>query len=513
MNPAPFTGFRLVLLTLALGMGTFIQVLDSSIANVAVPYIAGDLAVSSSQGTWVITSFSISNGIMLALTGWLAVRFGSVKLFVWSTALFSLTSWLCGFSWNLPSLIFFRILQGASAGALIPLSQSLLLTHYPEDRKGAALGFWSMIVIVAPILGPVVGGYITDNYGWRWIFYINIPLGLLSAWMTWMFIGQEKALTAKRPLDIMGVVLLTIGVSTLQVFLDKGNELDWLGSIFIRMMLVSCIVALVLFISWNYYSAHPIMNFDHFKKRNFLIGTLLGAFGFMMIFGSTVLLPLWLETQLGYTAFWAGVAVMPIGILPLLFSPILGQILHRLDLRWLSTTCFFVFSLTFFWLSDLTSIVSLQRIMEYRFVQGIALSLFFIPIVSLTLSPIVNDELAAASGTFNFIRLIAGGGIGTALYVTIWDRREVYHHSRLSEAITAYNPLITQFYQNIQEKLTVSKGVANQIMEDLLTSQAYLLAVNDVFWLTGWCFLILIPLIWFCQPIKKQKGLVHAAAE
>jgi MFS transporter, DHA2 family, multidrug resistance protein len=513
MKPAPFTGFSLVLLTLALGLGTFIQVLDSSVANVAVAYIAGDLAVSTSQGTWVITSFSISNGIVLALTGWLASRFGSIRLFVWSTALFSLTSWLCGFSWNLASLIFFRILQGASAGALIPLSQSLLILHYPPERKGIALGFWSMIVIVAPILGPVVGGYLTDNYGWRWIFYINIPFGLLSAWMTWILLKDEEDLTVKQPIDMTGVILLTIGVSCLQVFLDKGNELDWLDSNFIRLFLAGSIIAFMLFIPWNYYSDFPVMNFEHFKKRNFLIGTLLGAFGFMMIFGSTVLIPLWLISDMGYNAFVSGLAVMPIGILPLILSPILGRYLYLFDLRWLATACFITFFVTFLWLSGLTSMVSLQRIMEYRFVQGIGLGLFFIPIISLALSPIANHELAAASGTFNFIRLIAGGGIGTALYVTLWDRRTIYYHSRLSESITIFDPETFQFYQTIHDQLHVATAVINQIMEDLLVAQASLLAMNDIFWLTGWFFLILVPLIWFSRPEELVAGKAVVVSE
>ena len=513
MKPAPFTGFSLFLLTVALGLGTFIQVLDSSVANVAIAYIAGDLAVSSSQGTWVITSFSISNGIVLALTGWLAARFGSIRLFVWSTALFSLTSWLCGFAWNLASLVFFRILQGASAGALIPLSQSLLILHYPPERKGTALGFWSMIVIVAPILGPVVGGYLTDNYGWRWIFYINIPFGLLSAWMTWLLLKDEEDITIKQPIDVFAVILLTIGVGALQVFLDKGNELDWLDSNFILFFLITSIVAFILFIPWNYYSDYPVMNFRHFEKRNFVIGTLLGAFGFMMIFGSTVLIPLWLITNMGYIAYVAGIAVMPIGILPLIISPFLGRYLYKIDLRWIATFCFFAFSLTFFWFSELTSAVSLQRIMEYRFVQGIGLGLFFIPIISLALSPIANSELAAASGTFNFIRLIAGGGIGTALYVTLWDRRTIYYHSRLSESITIFDPETIQFYQLIRNQLNISTEKINQIIENLITDQASLLAVNDLFWLTGWLFFILIPLIWFSRPQKPTGEMTHVAAE
>jgi DHA2 family multidrug resistance protein len=494
----------LILLTLALGLGTFIQVLDSSIANVSISHIAGDLGVSPTQGTWVITSFAISNGIVLAITGWLAARFGRVRLFIWSTTLFSITSWLCGLAWNLSVLVFFRTLQGASAGALIPLSQALLLTNYPEDKKGVALGFWSMIVIVAPILGPIVGGYITDNYGWPWIFYINIPIGFLSAWLTWMLIQDSpKEEKSKAPLDVTGLVLLTIGISSLQVFLDKGQELDWLNSLTIRTLIVSCLIAFTIFIPWNYYAKHPVMNFSYFQHRNFTIGTILGAVGFLMFFGSAVLLPLWLETQMGYTAFWAGVAVMPIGIIPLFLSSTIGKNVTRFDPRLMTTFSFICFGLTFFWFSTLTPSVSLFKLMLPRFLQGIGLSFFFIPLVTIALSPISNHELAGASGVFNFIRLIAGGGFGTALYVALWDRREIFHHSRLTETTTMYDPLTQQFYENLNLTLHLNQAESNLILENLLSQQSSLLAINDVFWLTGWVFLACVPLVWLC---KRNTG-------
>ncbi|WP_075883154.1 DHA2 family efflux MFS transporter permease subunit [Candidatus Protochlamydia sp. W-9] len=496
----------LIILTLALGLGTFIQVLDSSIANVSISHIAGDLAVSPNQGTWVITSFAISNGIVLAITGWLAARFGRVRLFIWSTSLFSITSWLCGLAWDLNVLILFRTLQGASAGALIPLSQALLLTNYPEEKKGVALGFWSMIVIVAPILGPIVGGYITDNYGWPWIFYINIPIGFLSAWMTGLLIQDPPHEgKSKVPLDLTGLLLLTIGISSLQVFLDKGQELDWLNSLTIRVLIVTCVIAFTLFIPWNYYAKHPVMNFSYFRHRNFTIGTILGAIGFLMFFGSAVLLPLWLETEMGYTAFWAGVAVMPIGIIPLFLSSTIGKNVSRFDPRIMTTFSFISFGLTFFWFSELTPSVSLFKLMLPRFFQGIGLSFFFIPLVTISLSPIPNHELAGASGIFNFIRLIAGGGFGTALYVTLWDRREIFHHSRLTEATTIYDPLTWEFYENLKQSLSLSQPESNLILEDLLSAQSYLLAVNDVFWLTGWVFLACIPLIWLCKKNTTNK--------
>lgn len=506
MPVKPLTPLSLIFLTIALGLGTFIQVLDSSIANVSISHIAGDLAVSPNQGTWVITSFAISNGIVLALTGWLAARIGRVRLFVWSTILFSITSWLCGLAWNLSALVFFRTLQGASAGALIPLSQALLLTNYPEDKKGVALGFWSMIVIVAPILGPIVGGYITDNYGWPWIFYINIPIGFLSAWMTWLFIQDPKEEErSKQPIDAIGLLLLIIGISALQVFLDKGQELDWWNSLSIRALALTSVIAFLFFIPWNAYAKHPVMNFSYFHHRNFTLGTLLGSIGFLMFFGSAVLLPLWLETQMGYTAFWAGVAIMPVGIIPLFLSSFVGRNVTRFDPRLMTTFSFACFTLTFFWFSMLTPTVSLYQLMLPRFFQGLGVSFFFIPLVTIALSPIPNHELAGASGVFNFIRLIAGGGFGTALYVTLWDRREIFHHSRLTEYPTLYNPLTLEFYDQLNQNLDLSTAQNSLILDNLLTSQAYLLAVNDIFWLTGWIFLACMPLIWLCKKGSAQK--------
>jgi DHA2 family multidrug resistance protein len=504
MQFKPLTGFSLILITLSLGLGTFIQILDSSIANVSIAYIAGDLGVSVNQGTWVITSFAISNAIVIALTGWLSDRIGQVKLFVLSTILFSITSWLCGLAWDLPILIFFRILQGASAGCLIPLSQSLLIHNYPEDKKGTALGFWSMIVVVAPILGPIIGGYITYNYSWPWIFYINIPLGFLSAGITWALLKERESETKQDPIDSVGLSLLILGISSLQILLDKGNELDWFKSPFIQLLLVITLITFVYFIAWNAYSCYPIIDFSLFKDRNFTIGTILGSLGFFMFFGSTVLLPLWLISQLNYTAFWAGVAVMPIGIFPLFLSPLVGKKAGIIDPRLMSTFSFICFSYTFFWFSGFNSDISLYQIMLPRFFQGIGLSFFFIPLLSITLSSIPNKSLASASGVFNFIRLVAGGGFGTSLYVTLWDRREVFHHARLTEAVTSFNPLTSQLYEILKDDLGINNGMTNQIVDHILVREAYLLAINDVFWLSGWTFLLSLPLIWASKRVKSR---------
>lgn len=508
MNKAPLSAMSLVVLTFALGLGTFIQILDTSIANVAIPYIAGDLAVSPQQGTWVITSFAVSNAIVLPLTGWLASRFGGVRFFIWSTSLFSVASFLCGIAPSFPALVVFRIIQGAVAGSLIPLSQSLLLTYFPEERKGLALGFWSMVVVVAPVLGPVLGGWITDNYGWPWIFYINIPLGFLSAFLTGDILRGRDNEKERTPIDIVGLIFLIIGVGSFQVFLDKGQELDWFNSNFIIILVVMAIICITLFTFWSINTDYPVVNFSFFKDWNFLISTVLSSLVFLVFFGTTVLIPLWLQTQQGYTAYKAGEAVMPIGLIPIILSPILGQVLGLISLRLVATISFLIFALTSFWYSSYTTQVSIEQIMLPRFVQGIGVALFFLPLLTLALSRIDNKHLASASGLYNFIRIVIGGGAGTALYVTFWSRREILHHSNIIETVNSFRPVVNQAYDSIS---TIGlKGLpADQFFDNLVSNQAYMLAFNDLMWLSGWMLILIIPFVWFCKEPESRK-VVHA---
>lgn len=503
-NKAPLRGFSLVVLTFALSLGTFIQILDTSIANVAVPSIAGDLGVSPQQGTWVITSFAVSNAIVLPLTGWLSNRLGGVRLFVWSTALFSLASFMCGIVRSFPLLVLCRVIQGAVAGSLIPLSQGLLLNNFPEDRKGLALGFWSMIVVVAPVLGPVLGGWITDDYGWPWIFYINIPLGLLSAFLTWDLLKDRESKVVKIPVDVVGLALLTIAVGSFQILLDKGNELDWFGSNIIVFLAVTSVITLTLFTVWSINTEYPVVDFSFFKDLNFVLGTLLSSVAYLSFFGTTVLIPLWLQTQMGYTPLWSGIAVMPIGIVPIFISPLIGHVLGLVSLRLLATISFLFFAFTSFWYSSFTTQVTVWDIMWPRFFQGFGIALFFMPLLTLALSHVENGAIAAASGLYNFIRLIAGGGVGTALYVTFWDRREVMYHSDIGEAINPARAVSMQAYEALSQA-GIGPEMANQVLDNMVANQAYLLAFNDLQWISGWVFLIMIIPIWFCKEPEAKK--------
>ncbi len=324
-------------MTIALSLATFMQVLDSTIANVAIPTIAGNLGSSLSQGTWVITSFGVANAISIPITGWLAKRVGEVKLFLWSTTAFAIASWACGVSNSLTMLIFFRVIQGIVAGPLIPLSQSLLLSNYPPAKRSIALALWSMTVIVAPICGPILGGYISDNYHWGWIFFINVPIGVAVVLMTLQTLRNRETKTEQRRIDGVGLALLIIGIGSLQVMLDRGKELDWFSSNEIIILTIVAVVAISFLIVWELTDDNPIVDLSLFKSRNFTIGCLCISLAYMLYFGAIVLLPQLLQEVYGYTATWAGLASAPVGVIPVILSPIIGRFAHKLDMRRLVT--------------------------------------------------------------------------------------------------------------------------------------------------------------------------------
>lgn len=494
----PLKGAPLVAVTFALSLGIFMNVLDVTIANVAIPVIAGNLGVSPDQGTWVITSFSVSQAIMLPITGWLARRFGEVRLFAISTFLFALASIFCGLSTNLTMLIFFRVIQGAVSGPMIPLSQSLLLASYPDEQKGFATGLWAMTAIVAPICGPILGGVITDNYTWPWIFYINLPIGLFSAGIVWFLLKDRETPRFKMPIDVIGLMLLAVGVGALQILLDKGNDLDWFHSNFIIMLTIIAVISLSFLIAWELGEEHPIIDLSLFAKRNFLIGTTALTLGFTIYFGIVVIFPLWLQTQMGYTPTWAGLASAPVGFLPFFLTPFVGHYMGRFDLRWVVTFGFIMFGISSYWSTNYYTDIGYIDLIKPRLAQGIGLSFFFAPLISIILSGLPQARVATALGLSNFCRII-GGSFGTSLSVTFWDRREAFHHSRLVEAINTYNPITTAALEKIQNIGLV--GLKKyQLLMLIVTNQAYMLSTNDLFLFASVLFLGLIIIIWFAKP-------------
>lgn len=494
-----FSGGQLFALNLALALGALIEILDFSIANVSIPQIAASLSVSPDQGTWIITSYSVSNAVVLPLAGWLSDYFGRVRLFVVSTLLFTIMSILCGMATSLSMLVFFRVLQGCVAGNLLPLSYALLMDHNPKGKQGMALGLWAMVVVVAPVTGPVVGGYITETYTWPWIFYINVPVGLFSAAYTWYMLRDRESKIIKNPVDWIGLVLLVVAVGSTQIMLDKGRDLGWFDSSIVLALAVCSVIAFVYFVVWTLYEPYPVVDFSLFRDSNFLTGGIIMTVGYLFFFGTAVTLPLWLQTQLGYTSYWAGVAVAPIGLFPLLLSAVVGYYLNRVDARWLTSLSFVIFSVTFFEQANFNTSVSLEHIMYVRFIQGLAVVLFFIPLVQVALGNIPQAKYASASGVFNFMRILIGSGFGTSLAVQLWMDRAGMHHYRLAETMSEYRPEVNDVYSQLGQSLPA--GTAHLFTSFAVQQQASVLAINDLSWLAGWVFLILIPFPFLCKRV------------
>ncbi|RYE81319.1 MAG: DHA2 family efflux MFS transporter permease subunit [Oxalobacteraceae bacterium] len=497
----PLTGAPLVLGTLALSLAVFMNVLDSSIANVSIPAISGDMGVSPQQGTWVITSFAVSNAISVPLTGWLTMRFGQVRLFITSILLFVLASFLCGIAPSIEVLIAARVLQGAVAGPMIPLSQALLLGSYPPAKSGMALAFWGMTTLVAPIMGPLLGGWISDNYTWPWIFYINIPIGIFAAWATWSIYKDRESKTVRLPIDKIGLALLVIWVGSLQIMLDKGKELDWFNSGEIIILTAVALVAFIYFIIWELTDEHPVVDLSLFKGRNFSGGVVAISVAYGLFFGSLVILPLWLQTQIGYTATEAGKVMAPVGIFAILLSPVVGKLLPKIDARYVASTAFLIFALVFFMRSRFTPEVDTMTLMIPTVIQGAAMAMFFIPLTSIILSGLSPDKIPAAAGLSNFVRIMFGG-MGTSLTSTLWDSRSALHHAQLAEHTGPGNPAFTAAVQGMQAQGMSEQG-AWAVIERTLSVQAGTLGATDIFYMSAVLFLLLIGLVWMTKPARS----------
>ena len=500
----PLQGGALAMLTLVLSLATFMLVLDSTIANVAIPTIAGDLGASSSQGTWVITSFGVANAISIPITGWLAKRFGEVRLFLISTLLFVLASWLCGISHSLEMLIVFRVLQGAVAGPIIPLSQSLLLNNYPPEKRGMALAFWSMTIVVAPICGPILGGWISDNIHWGWIFFINVPIGLAVVLISWKILEGRESRISHQPVNTIGLILLALSVGALQLMLDQGRELDWFNSTEIVVLTIIAAVGLIALIIWELTDDNPVVDVSLFKSRNFTVGCVSTSLAFLVYSGTVVLIPLLLQQVYNYTATWAGLAAAPVGLLPILLAPIIGKFGNKIDMRILITVSFMVYALTFYWRAvTFEPEMTFMDVALPQFVQGLAVACFFMPLTTITLSGLPPEKMASASSLFNFLRTLAGS-IGTSLTTFIWYNREAVHHTQLTEVINPYNPISQQFFQTMGSFGLSEEQTASYIARQI-TAQGFIIGANEIFFVSAITFISLVVLIWFAKPPFSSK--------
>ena len=500
----PLQGGALAMLTLVLSLATFMLVLDSTIANVAIPTIAGDLGASSSQGTWVITSFGVANAISIPITGWLAKRFGEVRLFLIATLLFVLASWLCGIANSLEMLIVFRVLQGAVAGPIIPLSQSLLLNNYPPEKRGMALAFWSMTIVVAPICGPILGGWISDNIHWGWIFFINVPIGLAVVLISWKILEGRESRISHQPVNTIGLILLALGVGALQLMLDQGRELDWFNSTEIVVLTIIAAVGLIALIIWELTDDNPVVDVSLFKSRNFTVGCVSTSLAFLVYSGTVVLIPLLLQQVYNYTATWAGLAAAPVGLLPILLAPIIGKFGNKIDMRILITVSFMVYALTFYWRAvTFEPEMTFMDVALPQFVQGLAVACFFMPLTTITLSGLPPEKMASASSLFNFLRTLAGS-IGTSLTTFIWYNREAVHHTQLTEVINPYNPISQQFFQTMGSFGLSEEQTASYLAKQI-TAQGFIIGANEIFLVSAITFISLVVLIWFAKPPFSSK--------
>jgi DHA2 family multidrug resistance protein len=508
-QPAPLKGGRLAITAFALALGTFMQVLDTTIANVSLPTIAGNLGASTDQGTWVITSFAVSNGVAVPLTGWLMQRYGVVRTFVASVLMFTLASFLCGIAWSLNALILFRVLQGAVSGPMIPGSQALLISIFPTDKRATALGIWSITTLVAPILGPILGGYISDNIHWSWIFLINVPVGLIAGFFCWTNLADRETPTRKLPIDTVGLAMLVIWVGALQIMLDTGKDADWFSS---PAIVVEALVAAVGFAAWLIWELgddHPVVDLTLFRHRTFTLGTIAFCLGYAVFFANVLLLPLWLQTNVGYTATWAGLVAAPSGVVAVLLTPLAARFMARVDARLLATVAFAAFAVSYFMRADYTETAGFWDFVWPLAVQGVAVSTFFVAMLTISLDGIAPERIPSASGISNFARITAGG-FAASITTTLWDRREALHQSRLADWSSAYSPAMRQALDHLH-RLGFADPQAYAVLARSLTVQAYTMASDDLFWISGWLSIAMIAVVWLARRSVSGGGAQAAA--
>lgn len=503
-TPRPLEGLPLILLSIAASLSTFMEILDMTVVNVSVPTIAGALGVSPNQGTWIISAYSVAAAVAVPLTGWLARRLGEAKLFVYSVLAFTFASTLAAFSQNLSMLVFFRLLQGFVSGPMVPLSQTLLVRSYPKEKRGGAMAMWAMTVILAPICGPLLGGWISDNYHWSWIFLVNIPIGIFGAVTIWLLMRHRDSAIVRIPLDRVGLALLVVGVGSLQLMLEIGRDYDWFNSVFIVMLAIVAVVALSFFITWAWYTEHAIVDLHLFRDVNFRFGVILLSVGFMTYFASVVVVPLWLQMVMGYTSAQAGMAMAPIGLFTLILSPIIGRNIARLNLRVLATCAFVIMGGVSLWNSMMTLDVGFWHIVSPRIVQGVGLACFFLPVQGIMLANITPDHMAAASGLSNFLRTL-GAALGTAISVTAWEHLAIGNRAHLVENINPYNAAATRYLDSLQTAgLTPEQAYA--VVERTLFSQSYMVATNEFFLYSAVAFFLLVGVVWMTKPVKGASA-------
>jgi MFS transporter, DHA2 family, multidrug resistance protein len=505
------------LIAVSVMFATFMEVLDTTVVNVSLPHIAGSLSATIDEATWALTSYLVANAIILPMTGWLASMFGRKRLLMLSVVGFTLSSFLCGLAPTLELLIVFRVLQGATGGALQPLSQAVLLEAFPPHDRGKAMGFWGLGIVVAPILGPVLGGWLTDSYSWRWVFYINIPVGITSIMMTKLFIFDPPYLRAEsRTIDYWGIGMLAVGIGALQIVLDKGQEEDWFSSSTITALAIVAAVALALLIVHELTTENPIVDLRVFKARSYAVGVFLMTIVGFVLYGSLVLLPIMLQTLLGYPSLQAGIAMSPRGIGSFFMMPITGLMTGYFDPRKLLASGLIIGGVTLLWLSELNLQAGYWDIFWPQLVQGMGMSLLFVPLTTVAMAPIPRERMGNATSLFNLMRNI-GGSVGIAVTGTMLARNQQAATALLGSHVTPYDAASQSMLAGLRAAMMAAGADAVTAMNrayaavyGLVLKQAAMVAFVGIFRLMGIIFIMLVPLVLLMQrPRRATTTTVH----
>ncbi|WP_147693840.1 DHA2 family efflux MFS transporter permease subunit [Vogesella mureinivorans] len=484
----PLQGGQLWLAALLLAAANFVAVLDTTIANVSVPNIAGSLGVSSSQGTYVITSYAVAEAITVPLTGWLAARFGTVRLFAGAMMLFGVFSLLCGMATSLEMLILFRVLQGLAGGPLMPMSQTLLLQIFPKEKAGAAIGLWSMTTLVAPIMGPILGGVLCDEASWPWIFYINVPIAIACGYFGWHLLKRYQSPLMKMRFDTIGLALLVLWVGAFQIMIDEGKNLDWFGSPIIVGLAVVSAIGFAAFMIWELTERDPVVNLRVFRHRGYWVSVATISLAFGSFFGATVLTPQWLQAYMGYTATEAGHATAMSGILAVLVAPLAAQLSQKMDPRPLVFAGVMWLGAVTLYRSFGTTDMGFWQVALPLLFQGVGMPFFFVPLTGLAMASVEPEEMASAAGLMSFMRTLAGA-FATSIVTTAWDDKASHYHAELTA-------LVDSTPQALQQLGNGSIDAGREQLSQLIQAQSIMLSTNELFWLSGLSFVLAACMIW-----------------
>jgi len=505
------------IIALTVMLPTLIEIIDTSVVNVSLDHIRGSLSAGINESTWTITSYLVSNAIIIPMTGWLSRLFGRKRYLIFSISLFTVSSLLCGLSWSLQSLVIFRILQGIGGGALQPISQSVLLETFPPKQHGMAMAIFGVGIMFGPIIGPLLGGWITDNWSWHWIFFINIPIGFVSILMVLFFIVDPPYMKKmKMKIDYWGLAFLAIGLGCLQIVLDKGQTEDWFSSGFITWLAIISVSSLVLFIIIEFFAEHPIVNLKTFKNLSFTTGNLVMFFAFFNLFGSIVLLPIYLQTLMGYNATLAGMVLGPGGIATLIAMPIAGKLVTKMNPKSLLAFGLIVSAYSTYLMSQFNLLADFNTIIWPRVVLGVGMGFLFIPLTTMTMSSVRKEDMANASGIYNLLRNL-GGSFGVAFVTTMLARRAQFHQVRLVEHLTPFDPnyqlATSNTAQLLQQRGLDASGAQHGGLSAIygqFLRQASMMSFNDIFYLLSLFLVLILPLVFLMKKGRSEaQGGMH----